>query len=131
MTITAASANDGRNLLLRRTLSANDRAIVASPQEDGRRVFVSIARDIGVTEKTIRNRVRYLLDNQVIQIVAITSPTALGYHSGALLGSSPTLLSRFQVLRSRLPIFLRSTTSSLLQVVTHCWSRYWHMTCLR
>tara|TARA_B100000029_G_scaffold315629_1_gene308050 strand:- start:1110 stop:2111 length:1002 start_codon:yes stop_codon:yes gene_type:complete len=86
MTITAASANDGRNLLLRRTLSVNDRAIVASLQEDGRRVFVSIARDIGVTEKTIRNRVRYSLDNQVIQIVAITSPTALGYHSGALLG---------------------------------------------
>ena len=73
-------------LLLRRSLSKTDRAIVATLQEDGRRPYVSIAREIGVTEKTVRNRVRQLVKSKIIQIVALTSPVALGYRAGAMIG---------------------------------------------
>ena len=76
----------GPNVLLHWPLTEADKAIVSSLQEDGRRPFVNIARDIGVTEKTVRNRVRHLLDSRIIQIVAITSPAALGYHAGAMIG---------------------------------------------
>jgi len=73
-------------LLLRHALSKTDQAIVANLQADGRRAYVNIARDIGVTEKTVRNRVRHLVESKIIQIVALTSPAALGYHAGAMVG---------------------------------------------
>lgn len=73
-------------LLSQWPLSDNDRAIIAHLQEDGRRPFVTIAEDVGLSEKTVRNRVHQLLDANVIQIVALTSPEALGYHAGALAG---------------------------------------------
>lgn len=73
-------------LLSQRELSEVDQSIIAHLQDDGRRSFVNIARDIGVTEKTVRNRVRQLLESKTIQIVALTSPDALGYNAGGLLG---------------------------------------------
>ncbi len=63
-----------------------DRAIVEHLQEDGRRSFARIARATGLAEKTVRSRVRHLLESEVIQIAAVTDPRALGYHSSALLG---------------------------------------------
>jgi DNA-binding Lrp family transcriptional regulator len=74
----------GRNLLRHWPIADVDRQIIAHLQDDGRRSFVTIAHDIGVTEKTVRNRVRQLLASNVIQIVALTNPSALGYHAGAL-----------------------------------------------
>jgi DNA-binding Lrp family transcriptional regulator len=86
-------AQFGRNLVHHGPLSDVDRAIIKHLQEDGRRSFVTIARDVGVTEKTVRNRVRYLLSNNIVQIVALTTPSALGYKAGALaaISSDPTV----------------------------------------
>ena len=67
-------------------LDPADRYIVEQLQEDGRRSFARIARATDLTEKTIRNRVRNLIDAGIIQITAVTDPHALGYHSSALLG---------------------------------------------
>lgn len=67
-------------------LDPADRAIVEHLQEDGRRSFARIARATGLTEKTVRSRVRHLIHSEVIQIAAVTDPRALGYHSSALLG---------------------------------------------
>ncbi|WP_271169962.1 Lrp/AsnC family transcriptional regulator [Hansschlegelia plantiphila] len=80
----AHSSWAGNNLLRHWPLSDVDRRIIAHLQEDGRRPFVTIARDIGVTEKTVRSRVRQLLTSNIIQIVALTTPSALGYKAGAL-----------------------------------------------
>jgi len=76
----------GHAILRNWPLSDLDRAIIAHLQEDGRRPFITIARDLDVSERTVRNRVHQLLDTNVIQIVALTSPSALGYHAGALVG---------------------------------------------
>ncbi|MGY8995153.1 MAG: Lrp/AsnC family transcriptional regulator [Alphaproteobacteria bacterium] len=67
-------------------VSESDRAIIRLLQEDGRRPFVQIARETGLAEKTVRNRVRNLLDDDIIQIAAVTNPQALGYLASALLG---------------------------------------------
>jgi Lrp/AsnC family transcriptional regulator for asnA, asnC and gidA len=75
-----------RSLLRRWPLSETDRAIIGHLQEDGRRPFVTIAKDLGLSEKTVRTRVHHLLEANIIQIVALTSPAALGYHTAALAG---------------------------------------------
>ncbi len=67
-------------------LDPADRAIVEHLQEDGRRSFARIARATGLAEKTVRSRMKHLLDSEIIQIAAVTDPRALGYHSSALLG---------------------------------------------
>ena len=67
-------------------LDPADRAIVEHLQEDGRRSFARIARATDLAEKTVRSRMRHLLDAEIIQIAAVTDPRALGYHSSALLG---------------------------------------------
>ena len=67
-------------------LAESDRAIVVELQEDGRRSFANIARSLGMAEKTVRLRVRHLLDAGIIQIGAVTDPAALGYRAAALLG---------------------------------------------
>ena len=75
-----------QNLLAHWRLSESDRAIIAHLQDDGRRPFVTIARALGLSEKTVRHRVHHLLEAKIIQIVALTNPAALGYHAQALVG---------------------------------------------
>jgi DNA-binding Lrp family transcriptional regulator len=82
----APAEADRSNLLRRWPLSSTDRAIIRHLQEDGRRPFVTIAKDLDLAEKTVRTRVHHLLQTAVIQIVALTSPAALGYRSSALVG---------------------------------------------
>jgi Lrp/AsnC family transcriptional regulator for asnA, asnC and gidA len=55
-----------------------DRRIIDQLQEEGRRPFTRIARDVGVSEANVRQRVAALTERGVIQIVAATSPIALG-----------------------------------------------------
>lgn len=74
-----------------------DRTIISHLQQDGRKPFVTIAREIGVTEKTVRAHVKHLLDQNIIQIVGLTTPAALGYSVAALAAiniSSPALGSK-------------------------------------
>ncbi len=81
-------ANQGAGQFLAHVsdLSETDRAIVLLLQEDGRRSYANIAREIGIAERTVRHRVRDLLDRGVIQITAVTNPVALGYNAAALIG---------------------------------------------
>jgi DNA-binding Lrp family transcriptional regulator len=67
-------------------LSELDRAIIRILQGSGRTPYAQIARELGVTEKTIRRRVGDLLDGDVIQIGTVTQPELLGYHAMALVG---------------------------------------------
>lgn len=63
-----------------------DRALIELLQQDGRRPFNALAREVGITEKTARRRVNDLVGEGVIHITAVTDPRTLGYRSGALLG---------------------------------------------
>jgi Lrp/AsnC family transcriptional regulator, regulator for asnA, asnC and gidA len=56
-----------------------DRRIIAHLQEDGRRPYTTIAKDLGVSEAGVRQRVARLIRNRSIQIVAVSNPMDLGF----------------------------------------------------
>lgn len=61
------------------TLDALDRKIIDALQQDGRRPYTVVARDLGVSEATIRKRVSRLQRKGVLQIVAAVDALMLGY----------------------------------------------------
>jgi Lrp/AsnC family transcriptional regulator for asnA, asnC and gidA len=56
-----------------------DRAIIAALQEDGRRAYRAIARELGVAEGTVRQRANRLQRDGVMSITAFAHPEKLGY----------------------------------------------------
>ena len=62
----------------RQSLDKTDIAIIGHLQVDGRRPFTAIAKDLGISEASVRQRVARLLRTSVIQIVAVSSPLDLG-----------------------------------------------------
>jgi Lrp/AsnC family transcriptional regulator, regulator for asnA, asnC and gidA len=60
-------------------LDTLDADIVRHLQEDGRRSYREIGRALGVSEGTIRWRVRRLIESHALRIVAIADPFRMGY----------------------------------------------------
>ena len=57
--------------------------IIALLQQDGRMPYSTIASALGVSEGTVRNRVRQLIDDNIITIQAEAMPEAFGYNFNA------------------------------------------------
>jgi Lrp/AsnC family transcriptional regulator for asnA, asnC and gidA len=64
--------------------------IVELLQEDGRRSYAAIAKDIGLSEAAVRQRVQRMLEAGLMQIVAVTDPLQVGFHRQAMLGIRAT-----------------------------------------
>lgn len=62
------------------------RAIIAALQEDGRRSYASIGKQVGLSEAAVRQRVQRLTESGVMQIVAVTDPLQLGFARQAMIG---------------------------------------------
>src|SRR6266516_4812874 len=62
-----------------------DRRIVAALQQDGRRPFTRIARDLGISEAAVRQRVARLESAGVMQVVAVADPITCGFKTMAML----------------------------------------------
>jgi Lrp/AsnC family transcriptional regulator for asnA, asnC and gidA len=62
----------------RYALDLVDEAILEALQGDGRRSFRDIARGIGVSEGTVRARVRRLQEAGVLRVLAFVDPSRLG-----------------------------------------------------
>src|SRR3989454_4586622 len=60
--------------------------IIRELQRDGRRPYTSIAKTIGLSEAAVRQRVQKLLDQGVMQIVAVTDPLTVGFRRQAMVG---------------------------------------------
>ena len=56
-----------------------DQRIIEALQLDGRRPFTKLAAELGISEASVRQRVANLINNQVMQIVAITNPLKMGF----------------------------------------------------
>jgi Lrp/AsnC family transcriptional regulator for asnA, asnC and gidA len=65
-----------------------DRRIVTALQRDGRRRFTSIAKELGLSEAAVRQRVARLQAAGVMQVVAVADPMALGYRAMAMVAIS-------------------------------------------
>ncbi|MEP7193493.1 MAG: Lrp/AsnC family transcriptional regulator [Actinomycetota bacterium] len=62
------------------------KAIIEQLQSDGRTSYASIAKSVGLSDAAVRVRVQRLLDNDVMQIVAVTDPLQLGFTRQAMIG---------------------------------------------
>ncbi len=56
-----------------------DARIIALLQQDGRMSYSKIAKSLGISETTVRTRVQRLLDERIVQIVAVGDPFKLGF----------------------------------------------------
>ena len=63
-----------------------DRGIIAILQSNGRASNAWIARRIGVSEGTVRRRLKKLMADGVIDIVAVVDAEHMGYDTEALVG---------------------------------------------
>lgn len=63
-----------------------DTKLITLLQEDGRASNAGIARKVGVSEGTVRRRLRRLIQDEYIRVVALLDPGRMGYASEALIG---------------------------------------------
>src|SRR3954469_19641944 len=82
---------DARAARPRRTtpLDDADKALIELLQEDGRMPYTRLAAAVGLSEATVRQRVQHLIDDNVVQIVAVTDPLRLGFARQAMVGVRP------------------------------------------
>ena len=69
-------------------MDERDFEILEFLRRDGRIPFTEIAKEIGVAEGTVRNRVAKLQENKTLQIIGLTDPHRLGYDAPAIIGVS-------------------------------------------
>jgi Lrp/AsnC family transcriptional regulator, regulator for asnA, asnC and gidA len=72
-------------------LDVIDRRIIRILQADGRRPNTEIARELHLSETTVRKRVAQLVSRGLINIVAVPTPRAVGMNLSAIIGISVML----------------------------------------
>lgn len=75
---------EGISTLSSQSLDATDRALIHLLQRDGRRPYTQLAKEVGLSEAAVRQRVQRMLDNDTMQIVAVTDPLQLGLSRQAM-----------------------------------------------
>ena len=63
-----------------------DKRIITLLQEDGTATNAGIARQVGVSEETVRRRLKRLVADEYIRVVALPDPAQLGFNSEVLIG---------------------------------------------
>ncbi len=64
----------------KRHIDRLDAQIINLLQKDGRLPNIEIAKKVGVSEATVRNRLKRLVEESYIQIVAVGNPFKLGFN---------------------------------------------------
>ena len=62
-----------------------DDEIIRLLQVDGRRPYTQLAKEVGLSEAAVRQRVQRLLESGIMQVVAVTDPLSLGMKRGAMI----------------------------------------------
>ncbi len=68
-----------------RGIDSTDRKIIEFLQVDGRISNTQIAKELGLSEATVRTRLNRLIDQEYIQIVAVSNPLKLGFETVGIL----------------------------------------------
>lgn len=69
-------------------LDSIDRTIITMLQEDGRRSNASIARVLGVSQSTVKNRIDRLMERGIMRVLAVVDPSAAGHRQHMFVGMS-------------------------------------------
>jgi Lrp/AsnC family transcriptional regulator for asnA, asnC and gidA len=62
-----------------------DDEIIRQLQLDGRRPYTQLAKEVGLSEAAVRQRVQRLLEQGIMQVVAVTDPLSLGLKRQAMI----------------------------------------------
>jgi Lrp/AsnC family transcriptional regulator for asnA, asnC and gidA len=65
-----------------------NKAIIEQLQSDGRMAYAAIGKAVGLSEAAVRQRVQKLIENDVMQIVAVTDPMQIGFARQAMIAIS-------------------------------------------
>src|SRR6478735_7030462 len=68
------------------SLDEVSKAIIEQLQQDGRRSYAAIGKEVGLSEAAVRQRVQRLIEAGVMQVVAVTDPIELGFARQAMVG---------------------------------------------
>lgn len=68
-----------------------DKRVIRILQDDGRRPNTEIAKELRVSETTVRKRISQLVSGGLINIVAVPTPRAVGMNLSAIIGISIVL----------------------------------------
>lgn len=79
-------------------LDKTDCGMINLLQKDGRMPIVSLAKNLNISETTARSRLNRLMDNQVINIVAVSNPIELGFEIIGSLKLSVDLKKKDQIM---------------------------------
>lgn len=63
-----------------------ERRLITLLQADGRATIRELSQKTGVTEVTVRRKLRHLLGERIVQIVAAIDPFDIGYESPVIIG---------------------------------------------
>lgn len=63
----------------KKVIDATDSKIISILQRDGRTSNTDIAKDLNISEATVRGRIKRLIDEGYIQIVAVANPFRAGF----------------------------------------------------
>lgn len=63
----------------RKDIDHIDAAMITLLQKDGRISNTDMAKSLGVSEATIRSRLKRLIEERIVQIVAVSNPFKLGF----------------------------------------------------
>lgn len=67
-------------------LDEKDRAIISYLQYDGRAPYTKIAEELNITEGSVRQRVKRLIDSGVLKIAGIAEPSEMGWNEAGIIG---------------------------------------------
>lgn len=77
--------------------------IIAMLQKDGRCPYTTIAKNVGLSEAAVRQRIARMLKDKSIAILAVADPPSAGFTAQAMLGLS--VQGPIQELSNRLALF--------------------------
>jgi Lrp/AsnC family transcriptional regulator, regulator for asnA, asnC and gidA len=78
-------------------------AIVDSMRSDGRKPYAAIAKEVGVSEATVRQRVQRLIEQGHMQVVTVTNPLSRGHYTSMLLVKADGDIEKISQKLSALP----------------------------
>jgi len=80
-----------------------DLELIAILQKDGRTPFTEIAKQLNISEGTVRNRLVRLQEQEILQVIGMVDPYNLGFDAPAMIGISvepPKLESAAEIIAS-------------------------------
>lgn len=69
-------------------MDKTDLQIIEILQKDGRQAYTEIAKQLEISEGTVRNRIARLLDRKIVQVIGLIDPYKLNYDAPAMIGIS-------------------------------------------